>query len=217
MKLIFIGAPGSGKGTQAKMVSETFNILHLSTGDILRSEINSKTDLGKKVEHYTNSGNLVPDKVMVELIGKIISEKKCRNGFVLDGYPRTIGQAKSLHSLFIKLNFKLDKVIFFYIDEEILIERLSGRYVNPKTGATYNLKYNPSIKEGICDVDSTKLIRRVDDEPNKVKDRLNIYKIESDSLRKYYMEDKDKLLEIDANNSIKSINEKIIKNLSYDD
>ena len=208
MILFFLGPPGSGKGTQAKILSDKLNIPHLSTGDILRYEIKQKTSLGLKTEQYLNSGKLVPDNLMINLIEQTILKESCKKGFILDGFPRTVSQAQAIDSLFEKNKMEILKVMYFNIDKNILIERLSGRYVNPKTGAVYHKKYNPPDNEGICDLDGTKLVRRPDDEPERIETRLIAFEKETLPLIDFY-KNKNKLLIINADNSIDKVSKKL--------
>ena len=203
----------AGKGTQSKIFSENLEIAHLSTGDILRKEVERKSRLGKIVEKHMNIGRLVTDILMIDLIRSRISDKDCEKGFILDGFPRNLVQAKAIDQLFLEKGLFLSKVIFLDVEKEFVIERLSGRYTNPKTGKVYHKKYNPPIKEWLCDLDGTELIVREDDREEKVLERLNVYQTETFPLVEYY-ERKNILSRIDANGKIEEISEKILKELS---
>ncbi len=213
MVVLFLGAPGSGKGTQSKIFSEDLKIAHLSTGDILRKEVERKSRLGKMVEKYMNTGRLVTDILMIDLIRARIAAKDCENGFILDGFPRNLVQAKAIDKLLLEKGLSFSRIIFLDVERELLIERLSGRYTNPKTGTVYHKKYNPPIKEWFCDLDGTELIVREDDKEEKVIERLDVYQKETLPLVEYY-EKKDVLSRIDANGKIDEISEKILKALS---
>ena len=212
MLILFLGAPGSGKGTQSKIFSIDLKIAHLSTGDMLRSEVRQKSDLGKIAEEYMNSGKLVTDKFMIDLIEHRIVEKDCENGFILDGFPRNLVQGKAVDKLLLEKKLSFSKIIFLDVKRDILIERLIGRYTNPKTGTVYHKKYNPPVRDGFCDLDGTELIIREDDKEEKVIDRLAVYEKETLPLIKYYEKQKI-LLKIDANDDIDNTSEKIMKEL----
>ncbi len=212
MLILFLGAPGSGKGTQSKIFSIDLKIAHLSTGDMLRSEVRQKSDLGKIAEEYMNSGKLVTDKFMIDLIEHRIVEKDCENGFILDGFPRNLVQGKAVDKLLLEKKLSFSKIIFLDVKRELLIERLIGRYTNPKTGTVYHKKYNPPVRDGFCDLDGTELIIREDDKEEKVIDRLAVYEKETLPLIKYYEKQKI-LLKIDANDDIDNTSEKIMKEL----
>ncbi len=186
MNLILLGLPGAGKGTQAKMISQEYQIPHISTGDIFRKLINEETPLGKKAEKYINQGKLVPDQDTIELIkGKFI-ELNIKKGFVLDGFPRTIHQAEALADILQDMGKKLDMVIHIKVDQNVLIKRISGRRVCPVCGATYHLNFNPPEKEGVCDKCGNKLIQRTDDIEKTVEIRINKHAEQLKDLKSYY-------------------------------
>ena len=202
MLFIFLGAPGSGKGTQSKILEEKFGLLHLSTGDILR---NDKEYLGKLTNKYLEKGELVPDNIMIDLVTKNIFSHRNKK-IILDGFPRTKEQATSLDHLLEKESIPLEKIVYFFIDKEQLIERLSGRIIDKETGDVYHEKYNPPPEN------NKNLVRRSDDEPEKINIRLNVYKQMTLPMIEYYRE-KGNLLEVDANIAAESIHQNLVKKL----
>ena len=175
MKLVILGPPGAGKGTQAEYIVEKYNIPHISTGDIFRENIKNNTELGKKAKSYMDKGLLVPDDLVIALVEDRLNKEDAKEGFLLDGFPRTVAQAVSLDSILDKNDEKLTKVINISVDPEILIERAVGRRVCKTCGMTYHAKFNPPKEEGICDKDGTKLIQRDDDTEETVKTRISVY------------------------------------------
>ncbi len=210
MKIIMLGAPGAGKGTQAKMLSEKYDIPHISTGDIFRANIKNNTELGKKAKSYMDAGQLVPDELVVDLVVDRIKAKDCFKGFILDGFPRTIPQAEALDYALNNQNEKIDYAINVDVPDEDIIERMSGRRACVGCGATYHLVYNPTKKEGICDVCGEKLILRDDDKPETVKKRLQVYHEQTQPLIDHY-EKKGALLTVDGTQDIKVVFEDITK------
>ena len=182
MKLIFFGAPGAGKGTQAEIVSEKLGIPTISTGAIIRGAIRDGTQLGKAAQSYIESGALVPDEVVIGLIRERIAEKDCENGFILDGFPRTVPQAKALSDMGVAIDVVLD----LEVEDERIIARMSGRRICPKCGASYHLQYKKPAKEGVCDACGSELSIRKDDAPEVVKSRLDVYHKETEPLRDFY-------------------------------
>lgn len=182
MKLIFFGAPGAGKGTQAEIVSEKLGIPTISTGAIIRGAIRDGTQLGKAAQSYIESGALVPDEVVIGLIRERIAEKDCENGFFLDGFPRTVPQAKALSDMGVAIDVVLD----LEVEDERIIARMSGRRICPKCGASYHLQYKKPAKEGVCDACGSELSIRKDDAPEVVKSRLDVYHKETEPLRDFY-------------------------------
>ncbi|MCC6057531.1 MAG: adenylate kinase [Desulfurococcaceae archaeon] len=199
MRLIFIGPPGIGKGTYAKMISQKYGIPHISTGDIFREEIAKGSELGLKVKQYVEKGLLVPDEIVVEVVRKVLERPECRKGFILDGFPRTIEQAKALDDM-----TKIDVVFLFEAPVEVIIERVSGRLICPKCGAIYNISWKPPKTPGICDVCGTPLIRRKDDEPEVVRTRYQVYKQTFAPVIDYYRR-KGILVEIDASRDAREV------------
>ncbi|MDD6790089.1 MAG: adenylate kinase [Lachnospira sp.] len=197
MKIIMLGAPGAGKGTQAKMIADAYGIPHISTGDIFRANIKKGTELGKKAKTYMDKGELVPDALVVDLIINRFAEDDCKNGYVLDGFPRTIPQAEALDEALEKNGDHVDVAVDIEVPDENIINRMSGRRACVGCGATYHVKYNPPKVEGICDVCGQKLILRDDDKPETVKNRLNVYHTQTQPLIDYYKK-KDILKSVDG-------------------
>lgn len=207
MNIILLGPPGAGKGTQAKKIKEYFSLPHISTGDILRENINNNTSLGLKARSYMSRGELVPDELLITLIKDRLSKKDCSNGFMLDGYPRTIPQADALSMILTESGRKLDAVINISVDDDELIKRLSGRRMC-KCGASFHIAFNPPENEDICDACKSKLYQRDDDKPDAIKNRLNVYMRQTQPLIDYY--EKKKILNtIDGNKDILKIFEDI--------
>jgi len=204
MILILLGAPGVGKGTQGQLISKEFSIPQISTGDILRKEVKEETELGKKAKSYMDSGALVPDDIIVGMMEKRIKEDDCKNGFILDGFPRTTAQAEALDEMLSKNGLNLDSVLLIDVPEEEIIERLTGRRVCPNCGAVYHVKYNPPKNDNICDKCSTQLIQRDDDTESVVRNRLKVYQDSTAPLIEYY-EKTNKLVKIDGTGDINDI------------
>ena len=186
MKIIMLGAPGAGKGTQAKMIADKYGIPHISTGDIFRANIKNGTELGKKAKTYMDQGLLVPDELVVDLVADRIVQEDCKNGFVLDGFPRTIPQAEALDGALKKLDTKIDYALNIEVPDENIISRMSGRRACVSCGATYHLVHIPPKKEGVCDKCGASLILRDDDKPETVKKRLAVYHEQTQPLIDYY-------------------------------
>ena len=188
MKIIMLGAPGAGKGTQAKKIAEKYSIPHISTGDIFRANIKNGTELGKKAKTYMDQGLLVPDELVVDLVVDRVAQDDAKNGYVLDGFPRTIPQAKALDEALAKLGEKVDYAINVEVPDENIIRRMSGRRACVSCGATYHLVHIPPKKDGICDTCGSELILRDDDKPETVKKRLDVYQEQTQPLIDYYKE-----------------------------
>ncbi len=186
MKLILLGAPGAGKGTQAKMLAKKYGIPHISTGDIFRANIKNATELGKKAKEYMDQGLLVPDELVVALVADRLQEEDAQKGFILDGFPRTIPQAEHLDKTLLEMGTKIDKVIDVDCPDENIVQRLSGRRACIKCGGTYHLEHLKPKKEGICDVCASELVLRDDDKPETVIKRLQIYHEQTQPLIDYY-------------------------------
>ena len=186
MRLIILGPPGAGKGTQADSIIKKYHIPHISTGDILRENIKNETDLGKQAKAYMDKGALVPDELVIALVQDRITRDDCKEGFLLDGFPRTTGQAVALDAELKKLGIALDRAINIMVDPELLIERAVGRRVCKTCGATYHVTFNPPKEEGKCDVDHTVLIQRDDDTEETVKNRIQVYMNQTSPLIDYY-------------------------------
>ena len=186
MKIIMLGAPGAGKGTQAKKIAEKYHIPHISTGDIFRANIKNGTELGKKAKTYMDQGALVPDELVCDLVVDRVRQEDCRNGYVLDGFPRTIPQAESLDATLASLGESVDYAINVEVPDEKIVNRMSGRRACVGCGATYHLVYAPTKAEGICDTCGAELILRDDDKPETVLKRLGVYHNETQPLIDYY-------------------------------
>ena len=214
MQIILLGAPGAGKGTQAKFISEHLNIPQISTGDMLRNSVAKKTDLGLKAKVLMERGELVPDELILDLVKDRINEDDCSNGFLFDGFPRTLEQAKALQMR----GVKIDCVIEIMVDDKEIIERMSGRRVHSASGRTYHIKHNPPKKENTDDETGEPLIQRADDNEETVKKRLEIYHEQTSPLIDFYkkaaqIENGNKYVEINGIGEILSIQEQIISSL----
>ncbi|MBS5945386.1 MAG: adenylate kinase [Peptoniphilus harei] len=212
MKLVILGPPGAGKGTQAEYIVKRYNIPHISTGDIFRENIKNNTELGKKAKSYMDKGLLVPDDLVIALVEDRLNKDDAKVGFLLDGFPRTVAQAVSLDSILDKNDEKLTKVINISVDPEILIERAVGRRVCKTCGMTYHVKFNPPKEEGICDKDGTKLIQRDDDTEETVKTRISVYFDQTAPLIDYYRA-QNLLVDIDGAKDIDKVFEDIVSGL----
>lgn len=200
MKLVLIGCPGAGKGTQAKMLSKKFGIAHISTGDLLREQIKAGTELGKKVSEIINAGGLVSDDIVSAMLAERIKADDCKKGYILDGYPRNVAQAEGLYDIV----GNLDKVVCYEVDDEIIVDRMSGRRSCPKCGKMYHISYNPPKVEGKCDDCGEALIQRKDDNEETVVNRLKIYHETTAPVIKFY-EDKGILLKTSGVGDINEI------------
>ncbi len=186
MKLIIMGPPGAGKGTQAALIKETYQIPHISTGDMFREAIKNETPLGVEAKSYIDKGLLVPDSVTIGLVKERLSNKDCQDGFLLDGFPRTIPQAEALNTILAELNIKLDAVVNIDVDDSILIDRIVGRRVCPVCKAGYHIKYLQPKVEGVCDECGEQLVQRKDDTEETVKNRLEVYAKQTKPLLEFY-------------------------------
>jgi adenylate kinase len=186
MRCILLGPPGAGKGTQAAVIRDRYNVAHISTGDILRSNVKEKTDLGQKARSYMEAGGLVPDSLIIEMMRERLSQSDCNRGFLLDGFPRTVSQAEALDSLLEDLDVELDAVILLDVSDEVVVERLSGRRVCRDCGAIYHMKNHPPKKEGICDLCGGELFQRKDDTEEVIRQRLGVYHQQTSPLIEYY-------------------------------
>ena len=181
MNLIFLGPPGAGKGTIAQLITDDLSVVQISTGDLLRAAVKAGSELGKKAKAYMDAGELVPDDLVIDLLKERISEDDCRNGFILDGFPRTIPQAEALD----RSGVKIDKVINFVIDDDLIIHRLSGRRVHKTTGKTYNINQD-GVPQPPPDMDPSELLQRDDDKPEAIANRLVVYRKQTEPLIDYY-------------------------------
>mgnify|MGYP003940416791 FL=1 len=186
MRIVLLGPPGAGKGTQAAKLVEKYDIPHISTGDIFRKHLKEKTKLGLKAKEYMDKGLLVPDELVVDIVKERLMEDDCKKGFLLDGFPRTVEQADALEDELKKQNLKLDGVINIEVRDEIIIDRLTGRLVCKKCGATFHEKFNKPKQEGICDICGGELYTRDDNKVETVKNRLYVYKNQTQPLIDYY-------------------------------
>ena len=186
MKIVMLGAPGAGKGTQAKMIAAKYEIPHISTGDIFRSNITNGTELGTKAKEYMDQGLLVPDELTVDLVIDRLAQEDCKNGYILDGFPRTIPQAEALDAALAKRSEKMDFAVNVDVPDENIVNRMSGRRACTKCGATYHVVYNPSSRGDICEACGDKLILRDDDKPETVQKRLTVYHAQTQPLIDYY-------------------------------
>ncbi len=182
MKLIFLGAPGAGKGTQAEKVSEKLGIPTISTGNIIREALKNKTEMGLKAQSFIEAGKLVPDEVVIGIIKDRLANDDCQNGFILDGFPRTIPQAEALDTM----GIAIDRVIDIEVADEKIVQRMSGRRVCPDCGASYHIEYKKPAKDGVCNACGAELVIRKDDKPEVVLDRLSVYHEQTEPLKDYY-------------------------------
>ncbi len=215
MRIILLGAPGAGKGTQAQFLSKHFNIPQISTGDMLRAAIAEGSPLGKQAKQYMDAGQLVPDEVIVGLVKERISQPDCQNGFLLDGFPRTVAQADALK----EAGVDIDAVIEIDVPDDVIVERLSGRRVHPASGRTYHIQYNPPKREGLDDETGEPLIQRDDDKPETIRKRLAVYHEQTAPLVSYYRAEaaqnpKLKYIHVDGTQPIETVEKTILAALS---
>ena len=210
MKIIMLGAPGAGKGTQAKMIADKFSIPHISTGDIFRANIKEGTELGRKAKEYMDQGLLVPDELVVNLVVDRLTWEDAKNGYVLDGFPRTIPQAEALTNALAEKGEKVDFAINIDVPDQNIIDRMGGRRACVSCGATYHIVNIPPKKEGICDVCGAELILRDDDKPETVKKRLDVYHEQTQPLIDFY-EKKGALRTVDGTKEMKEVFQEITK------
>jgi adenylate kinase len=208
MMLILLGAPGAGKGTQAEVICQRLHIPAISTGNSLREALRSGSELGQKVKSYMESGSLVPDDIVIDVLKDRIAQPDCENGFILDGFPRTIPQAEALDAM----GVNIDRVIDIVVPDEKIVNRMSGRRVCEKCGATYHLVNNPSKVDGVCDKCAGTLIQRKDDNAETVQERLRVYHNQTEPLENYY-EAQGKLFKVDGDRGVAEISRDILKEL----
>ena len=212
MKLILLGPPGAGKGTQAESIKEAYNLIHISTGDIFRKNMKENTPLGVKAKEYVDKGQLVPDEITIAMVEDRLSQEDVREGFLLDGFPRSTSQAEALDDIMMELGSKIDKVINIEVDKNILVDRVVGRRICKECGATYHVGSNPPKQEGICDKCGGELYQRADDTEETVAKRISIYEEETLPLVEYYTE-KGNLFTVDGTLGIDTVFGKIQKAL----
>ena len=210
MKIIMLGAPGAGKGTQAKKIAEKYQIPHISTGDIFRANIKGGTELGMKAKTFMDQGMLVPDEITIGMLMDRIGQEDCINGYVLDGFPRTIPQAESLTKALAERGEKVDYAINVDVPDANIINRMSGRRACLGCGATYHITFNPPVKEGICDTCGQELVLRDDDKPETVKKRLDVYHQQTQPLIDYY-KNAENLAEVDGTQPMDAVFQGIVE------
>ncbi len=208
MLVILLGAPGAGKGTQAEMIVERYKLTHISTGDILRASIKKETELGKQAKDYLDKGELVPDEVVVKIVEERLKEPDCQAGALLDGFPRTVEQAKSLEEVLEGMQRKIDYVIYIEVTEDELISRLTGRRICRDCGATYHLKFNPPQVRNVCDQCGGELYQREDDSMETVKQRIKVYREQTEPLIEYYRR-KSLLHAVDGDQDINKVHQQL--------
>ncbi|WP_432823136.1 adenylate kinase [Trichloromonas sp.] len=215
MKLILLGPPGAGKGTQAKMLMDRFGIPQISTGDILRAAVKEGTPMGVKAKSHMDAGGLVPDEVVVGIVRERLQKSDCVKGFILDGFPRTLPQADALNESLVELGKDLDAVVSLEVDVEALVERLTGRRTCRDCGRGYHIKFDPPAVEGKCDVCAGVLFQRDDDQEETIRRRLDVYNDQTSPLVAYYR-DADVLVVIDGMQEMKVVQDQILKSLQAD-
>ncbi|MFQ5539480.1 MAG: adenylate kinase [Candidatus Binatia bacterium] len=214
MRVVLLGPPGAGKGTQAKFLEGQLGVPHVSTGDILRKAVSDQSPIGKKAAQYMDKGKLVPDDLILGLMGKLLSRKNCRGGFVLDGFPRTTPQASGLDELLKNQGLQLDRVLFIQVPLDAIIRRLAGRRTCRECGKLYHLVFDPPSKEGICDRCHGDLYQRKDDEEKTIAARHDVYQTQTAPLVNYYRE-RGLLREIDGLANVEEIKGRVIQELGH--
>ncbi|MEL7654714.1 MAG: adenylate kinase [Bacillota bacterium] len=208
MRIILLGVPGAGKGTQAVLLSKKFNVPQISTGDIFRHNLRNETPLGKMAKEYMDKGLLVPDEITVSLVQDRLAKDDCKNGFILDGFPRTLPQSKSLDHVLHEMRISLDCAINFDVADEVIVKRLTGRRVCPICGKTFHIEYEPPKEQDLCDTCHVSLVQRVDDKEETVTKRLLAYHEQTEPLIEYYQR-KNILVTVDATKQINMISSEI--------
>ena len=208
MKIVLLGPPGAGKGTQAKSISNRYSIPHISTGDIFRKNISEETPLGIEAKTYIDNGQLVPDEVTINMVKDRLTWEDCKNGYLLDGFPRTVAQAEALEGFLADRNEKLDTALSIEVPSSFILERMTGRRVCPSCGASYHVKFNPPTKAGVCDVCGSDIVQRKDDTEETVSERLEVYERQTQPLIDFY-NNKNLLSTVDGTKAINEVFESI--------
>lgn len=207
MKIVLLGPPGAGKGTQAKSISNRYSIPHISTGDIFRKNISENTPLGIEAKSFMDNGQLVPDEVTINMVKERLKEDDCRSGYLLDGFPRTVSQAEALESFLQERNESLNTALLIDVPSDFILGRMTGRRVCPSCGASYHIKFNPTV-DGKCELCGTEVVQRKDDTEETVKERLDVYKEQTQPLIDFYKE-KELLSVVDGTKAINEVFENI--------
>lgn len=212
MNIVLLGPPGAGKGTQAQFICKDYGIRQVATGDMFREARQKQTELGKKVESYMLAGKLVPDDVVIEVVGERLWQSDCEKGFLLDGFPRTVAQADALEKRLVKRNKRIDAVLSFLVPDDVIVKRLSGRRVCGSCGANYHVDFAPSQKEKVCDRCGGEIIQRKDDTEKTIKERLKVYKDQTQPLVEYYQK-RGLLQAIDGQGEVSDIRARVRSHL----
>ena len=215
MKIVLLGPPGAGKGTQAKSISNRYSIPHISTGDIFRKNISENTPLGIEAKSYMDNGQLVPDEVTINMVKDRLQQDDCKNGYLLDGFPRTVHQAEALDNFLTEREASIDTALLIEVPKEFILERMTGRRVCPSCGASYHIKFNPPTNDGKCDLCGSDVIQRKDDTEETVKERLDVYENQTQPLIDFY-KNKKQLSVVDGTQAINEVFESICKILGSD-
>lgn len=215
MKIVLLGPPGAGKGTQAKSISNRYSIPHISTGDIFRKNISENTPLGIEAKSYMDNGQLVPDEVTINMVKDRLQQDDCKNGYLLDGFPRTVHQAEALDNFLTEREESIDTALLIEVPKEFILERMTGRRVCPSCGASYHIKFNPPTNDGKCDLCGSDVIQRKDDTEETVKERLDVYENQTQPLIDFY-KNKKQLSVVDGTQAINEVFESICKILGRD-
>ena len=215
MKIVLLGPPGAGKGTQAKSISNRYSIPHISTGDIFRKNISENTPLGIEAKKYIDNGQLVPDQVTIDMVKDRLQQDDCKNGYLLDGFPRTVHQAEALDNFLTEREESIDTALLIEVPKEFILERMTGRRVCPSCGASYHIKFNPPTNDGKCDLCGSDVIQRKDDTEETVKERLDVYENQTQPLIDFY-KNKKQLSVVDGTQAINEVFESICKILGSD-
>ena len=204
MKIVLLGPPGAGKGTQAKSISNRYSIPHISTGDIFRKNISENTPLGIEAKSYMDNGQLVPDEVTINMVKDRLQQDDCKNGYLLDGFPRTVHQAEALDNFLTEREESIDTALLIEVPKEFILERMTGRRVCPSCGASYHIKFNPPTNDGKCDLCGSDVIQRKDDTEETVKERLDVYENQTQPLIDFY-KNKKQLSVVDGTQAINEV------------